>query len=311
MQTNLLKKFDGFTSKTKNNYQLYIMIFLPVLFVFIFCYIPIYGVQLAFKDFSISKGITGSPWVGFKYFSMFLNSYSFGQVMWNTIIISVYGLIVGFPIPVLLALMLNMTLRPKFKKTVQMVTYAPHFISTVVLVGIILQFLSYREGFINNIIEKFGVERINFVGNPQLFSSIYVWSGVWQSMGWNSILYLASLSNVDQGLHEASIIDGASRFQRLVYIDIPSIVPTIVISLILSFGGLISVGFEKAFLMQNPLNLSTSEVLSTFIYKQSLASQLPNYSLGTAMGLFNNVINFILLIIVNNIAGKISDTKLW
>lgn len=301
---DILKEFR------KNN-QLYLLVLIPVLYLIIFHYVPIYGIQIAFKEFRVSKGIWGSDWVGLKYFLKFLNSYQFLTVVVNTISISVYHLIAGFPIPIILALALNNAFSARFKKIVQMCTYAPHFISTVVMVGMLVQFLSINAGFVNKIIQAFGLEPILFMGRPDLFSSIYVWSGIWQNAGWGTIIYLAALSSIDKELHEAAIIDGASLFKRVIYIDIPGIMPTMTILLIMNFGHIMSVGFEKVLLMQNPMNITASEVISTFVYKVGLASSVPNYSYGTAIGLFNSVINFLLIILVNKIAKRFSETSLW
>lgn len=306
--TNLIKAIKSNIAK---HYQLYLMLLIPVAVVIIFNYIPMYGVQIAFRNFKAVDGILGSEWVGLKYFEKFIHSYQFGRIIRNTFAISIYSLIAGFPIPILLALALNNTKMLKFKKTVQMVTYAPFFISTVVMVGIILQFSSPKLGIINQFIELFGGEAIVFMAEPKLFSSIYVLSGIWQGAGWGSIIYLAALAGIDPSLHEAAVIDGASIVQRIIHIDIPGIMPTIVMLLILNFGGLMSVGFEKILLMQNPLNLQTSEVISTYVYKIAFASNLPNYSYSAAIGLFNAIINFTLLIIFNHIAKKTSETSLW
>jgi ABC-type polysaccharide transport system permease subunit len=271
-----------------------------------------YGIQLAFKDFSGVLGIWGSPWVGLDNFRQFFESYLFWRLIWNTIGISLYELAVGFPIPILLALALNTTIREKFKKTVQFIVYMPHFISTVVMVGIILQFLSPKTGMINFALESFGMqEEIDFMGIPEYFKSIFVWSGVWQNAGWGTIIYLATLASVDQSLHEAATIDGASRLQRVIHIDIPCIIPTMVILLILQTGSIMNIGFEKVLLMQNPLNLTASEVISTYVYKIGLASAAADFSYSTAIGLFNSVVNFILLLVVNQAARRLGQTSLW
>ncbi len=304
-QCTILKDF-------KKQYQLYLLVLLPVIYLIVFHYIPIYGIQIAFKDFKISKGIWGSEWIGLNHFFKFFDAYAFYSIIVNTISINLYQIIAGFPIPVILALALNNSFsKGAFKKFVQMVTYAPHFISTVVLVGLVVQFFSINGGFINKVIQILGFEPILFLGKPELFSTIYVWSGIWQNAGWGTIIYLAALSGIDKEIHEASIIDGASLFKRVLYIDIPGILPTMTILLILNFGHIMSVGFEKVLLMQNPMNIQASEVISTFVYKVSLAASLPNYSYGTAIGLFNSLINFTLIILVNKIARKFSETSLW
>ncbi|MBO2944882.1 sugar ABC transporter permease [Paenibacillus sp. F411] len=295
----------------KNDYQLYLIILLPVIWLIMFRYIPMYGIQIAFKKFMWSEGIWGSPWVGFANFERFFDSYLFWRLIWNTLGISFYELAVGFPIPILLALALNATLREKFKKVVQFVIYMPHFISTVVMVGIILQFLNPKTGLINAAMQPFGLEELDFIGVPEYFKSIFVWSGIWQNAGWGTIIYLATLASVDQSLHEAATIDGASRFQRILHIDIPCILPTMVILLILQAGQIMNVGFEKVLLMQNPLNLASSEVISTYVYKIGLASSAADFSFSTTIGLFNSLVSFILLLTVNQAAKRMNQTSLW
>lgn len=297
--------------KIFKNLDLYLILCVPIAFIIIFNYIPMYGAQIAFRRFSAADGITGSEWVGLHYFIRFVNSYRFTEVMMNTFLLSVYQLIAGFPVPILLALMLNYCPFKRFKKSVQSLTYAPHFISVVVLVGMVLQFLAPRYGIINVILQALGRPQINFMGVAAYFRSIYVWSGVWQGAGFSSIIYLAVLSNVDPELHEAAIVDGALKIHRIWYIDMPSILPTATILLILSCGGLLSVGFEKTLLLQNPMNLTRSEVIQTYVYKVGLAADIPNYSFSTAIGLFVSIISFILLISVNQLAKKVGETSLW
>ena len=298
-------------TRARKNYQLYLILLLPLLYFVIFHYVPMYGAQIAFRRFLAVEGILGSPWVGLDFFVKFFQSFQFGRVVGNTVGISVYTLAAGFPVPILLALMLNNSSLPRFRKTVQMVTYAPHFISTVVLVGLILQFLSPRFGAINQLIKALGMEPVLFMGEPGFFKSVYVWSGVWQNAGWGTIIYLAALAGIDPTLHEAAIVDGASKLQRTVHIDVPGILPTAIIILILNMGQLMNVGFEKVFLMQNALNLQASEIIQTYVYKIGIAASLPNYSYGAAIGLFNSVINFVLIVIVNGIARRVGDTSLW
>ncbi|MGL1894496.1 MAG: ABC transporter permease subunit [Spirochaetaceae bacterium] len=295
----------------RKNYQLHIIVLIPIVFIIIFNYIPMYGVQIAFKNFIPIKGIMDSPWVGLKYFKRFFDSPMFGRVMWNTISLSVYQLVAGFPIPILLALAMNNTKKKLFKKNVQMWTYAPHFISTVVLIGMMYQFFSPKLGIVNDVIKLFGGDPKMFMGNPMYFRHMFVWSGVWQRAGWSSIIYLSALSAVDTSLHEAAIVDGANRLQRVWHIDIPAIVPTMVTLFILNFGRVMSIGFEKALLMQNATNLEASEIISTYVYKVGLASTVPNFSYASAIGLFNSAINFALLIIVNRAAKKMTETSLW
>jgi putative aldouronate transport system permease protein len=293
----------------REHYQLYILIAPALIYYIVFHYIPMYGIQIAFKDFVPSLGIWGSKWVGFEHIKQFFDSYQFWNVIKNTLGISLYGLVVSFPVPILLALMLNEVRHKKFKAFVQTLTYAPHFISMVVMVGMMFILLSPSTGVFNKIIEALGGSPVYFLGSAGLFKTVYVLSGVWQGMGWGSIIYLAALSAVDPHLYEAAYMDGASKLKKIIHIDLPAIVPTAVILLILNVGSIMSVGFEKVFLMQNPLNLSSSEVISTYVYKIGLLQN--NYSYGAAIGLFNAVINFILLISVNTIAKRTSGSSLW
>lgn len=289
-------------------WQLYVMIALPVALLIVFSYIPILGNVIAFQNFSIRKGFH-SPFVGLKYFKIFLNLPIFWDIIRNTVLVSVYSIIVGFPFPIILALAFNELTSAKVKKTIQTITYAPFFISTVVMVSIVMQVLSYRFGVINEVIKIFGGNPVNFIAEPGLFRSIYVWSGVWQMAGYQAVLYIAALSSVDPTLYEAAIIDGTTKFQRMLNIDIPSIMPTIIITFILSTGGILSVGFEKVFLLQNPGNYKVSEVISTYVYK--IGIQQAQFSLSAAIGLFNAVVNFVLLFTVNQIAKKVSDISLF
>ncbi len=302
-----IKKGKTWKSVAKN-WQLYILLLPALLYFIIFHYVPMYGVQIAFKDFIATKGIWGSPWVGLKHFRNFFGTYSSRIVIKNTISISLYSLLAGFPIPIILALLLNEVKNERFKKLVQNVTYAPHFISTVVMVGMILIFLS-PNGIINKLRELVGLEAVPYLTKDYLFSDIYVWSGIWQNMGWGSIIYLAALSGIDPQLHEAAIVDGASRMQRIFYINIPGILPTIIIMLILNVGSIMNVGFEKIYLMQNPFNLKYSEVISTYVYKVGLLDA--KYSFSAAVNLFNTIINLALLVTVNKISKKVSDVYLW
>lgn len=297
----------------RQSYQLYLILLVPLAWVLIFLYFPMYGAQIAFRDFSIKYGgILESPWVGLKHFSTFFNSYMFRRVLTNTIRISIYGLIAGFPIPIALSLCINSIRQQRYKKTIQTILYIPHFISTVVMVAMLLQMFNARIGIYAIIVRAItGAYPSNIFLASASFPHMYVWSGIWQEMGWSSIIYIAALSAIDQQLHEAAEIDGASRFRRVLHIDLPGILPTITILLILRAGTILSVGFEKVFLMQNNANLSTSEVISTYVYKVGLASGAGNYSYATAIGLFNSVINMIVLLMVNAFASKISDTSLY
>ena len=290
-------------------WQLYLLLLPTFGFILLFQYVPMYGVVIAFKNFKPYLGIMGSKWIGFRHFQRFFDSASFWRLIGNTLTLSVYSLVAGFPIPILLALLMNMVRRTGFKKTVQLVTYAPHFISTVVIVGMLNVFLSKNFGLANHLIAALGGRRLFFLGEPDWFRGLYVWSGVWQSMGWGSIIYLAALSSIDPELHEAAVVDGASLLQRVRHIDIPGILPTVVILLILQVGRVMSVGFEKAYLMQNALNLPKSEIISTFVYKVGLLDA--QFSFSAAVGLFNSVINFILLIGVNRVAKALGQSGLW
>lgn len=293
----------------KRHWQLYILILPALIYFLVFCYAPMYGIQLAFKDYNALLGITKSPWVGFDHFIRFFRSYQFEKLLKNTISLSLWQLILGFPIPVILALSLNYARNAKFKRFVQTITYAPHFISIVVLVGMLNIFFAIKGGIVNQIITAFGGEAILFMGKEKYFQPLFVGSGIWQNMGWNAIIYLATLSGVSPELHEAAVMDGASKIKRVLHIDLPSILPTIIIMLILNFGQLMGIGFEKAYLMQNSLNMGKSEIIATYVYKIGLIDA--QYGFATAVGLFNSIINFILLIVVNKISSKVSETSLW
>ena len=293
------------------NWQLHLLLLLPLIYLLIFKYVPMWGAQIAFRDFFAVKGIVGSPWVGMANFDRFFASPQFWTVLRNTLGLSAYQIAAMFPIPIILALALNNVEHRSFKKTVQLTTYAPHFISTVVMAGMIMRFLSLHTGVVNNALAGLGLERISFMSSPELFQSVYVISGIWQNAGWGTIIYLAALAGVDPQLHEAAIVDGASKLQRTRHIDVPGILPVAIILLILETGRIMQVGFEKAFLLQTPLNLTTSEVIQTYVYKIGLASPVPDYSFATAIGLFNSVINLALILVVNWLARRLSDTSLW
>ncbi|WP_127589001.1 ABC transporter permease [Paenibacillus koleovorans] len=292
-----------------NNTTLYVFLAPALIYLILFHYLPLYGLQIAFRDFSPAKGIWNSTWVGMKYFEKFLDSYSFWTLLKNTLFLSLYQLAVGFPFPLILALVLNYTPIPWLKKTTQTITYAPHFISIVVLVGMMFVFLSPTNGIVNIVIRELGGKPIDFLGDPDIFRHLFVWSGVWQTMGWSSIIYIATLAGVSPELHEAAIVDGATKLRRIWHIDLPMLMPTAVILIILSVGQVMNVGFEKTFLMQTPPNLSHSEVISTYVYKIGL--QGAQYSYASAIGLFNNLINFIVLIAVNKLANKTTQHGLW
>ncbi len=291
------------------NWELYLFFLPTLLFFIIFHYIPMYGVQLAFKDFMPKLGITGSPWIGLRHFTRFINSYYFKELIVNTLKLSIGSIVFGFPAPIILAIMLNQVKSKKLRRTFQTIVYAPHFISIVVLVGMIFVFLSPRIGMISHLIQFVTGQENVLMADPTMFRPIYIISNIWQNMGWGSIIYLASLSSIDPGLYEAASIDGASRFRKIIHIDIPSLLPTITILLILRMGQIMSVGFEKAYLMQTSPNLASSEIISTYVYKVGL--EMGEFSFSTAVGLFNTVINFILLLTVNKIAKKTSEVSLW
>jgi multiple sugar transport system permease protein/putative aldouronate transport system permease protein len=292
-------------------WQLYVLMILPLIYLLVFRYIPMYGAQIAFKNFTAGRGIWGSPWVGFKNFVRFFHSYDFWRIMDNTLLLSLYHLAATFPFPIVLALGLNYIRHVRFKKTMQMVTYAPHFISVVVMVGLIMQFLSPRTGPLAFLGRLFGFEPVNAMGDPALFKSIYVWSDVWQHTGFACIIYLAALAGIDPALYEAAVMDGASKLRRMWHIDLPGIMPIASIMLILNFGHIFDLGFEKVLLMQNPLNTRTSEIIDTYVYNIGLKSMVPNFSYATAIGLFKNVIAFILVITVNQISKKLGQSSLW
>jgi multiple sugar transport system permease protein/putative aldouronate transport system permease protein len=294
----------------RRDWQLYVLLMPPLIYLAIFKYWPMYGVQIAFRNFNPVDGISGSPWVGLRHFERFVTSYNFWTIMENTLVLNVYQLIAGFPLPIVLALALNYVRQQSFKKTVQMVSYAPHFISTVVMCGIILQFVS-PIGLINNLLGVIGVGPIFFMNEPQYWKSLYVWSGVWQNVGFGCIIYLAALAGVDPTLHEAAIVDGANKLQRIRDIDLPGIIPVAIILFILNLGTLLDTGFEKVLLLQNALNLRTSETIDTYVYHVSLASNFPQFSLAAAVGLFKAVIGLILIVSANQIARRFRATSLW
>ena len=298
--------------KALKKYWTYYLLLLPAIaYVAIFNYGPLYGVQIAFKNYKMNLGIWGSEWVGLEHFIKFVDSYQFERVIVNTLRLSIYSVLCGFPFPILFALLINTIEGARYKKVAQTIVNLPHFISVVVLVSMVNQVFSSRTGL-------YGIIGRTFMGDypPDLFASaanfqhFYLWSGVWQNFGWNSIIYVAALTNVSPELHEAAQIDGASRLQRVIHIDFPAILPTVTIMLILRMGQIMSIGFEKIFLMQNSLNLSMSEVISTYVYKVGLTGRT-DFSYSTAINLFNSIINMVLIVTVNWISGKVSETSLW
>ena len=289
--------------------QLYSLLIPGVVFIFIFCYVPMYGAQIAFRDFSFRKGYWGSEWVGMKHFARYVTSSNFWPLMGNTLGISVYSLLAGFPIPVLLAFLLNELRSQKYKKTVQMVTYIPHFISTVAICSMITLFMDRSTGVINRLIVLMGGEAKAFLAEPRYFKTIYVLTGVWQERGWGTIIYLAALSAVDPQMMEAATIDGANRLQKIWYINLPSIWPTICVMLILQIGSMLNVGYEKILLLQNNLNMEASDVISTYVYRLGIKDA--QYSYTTAIGLFNSVVNVVLLLTSNWTIKRLSGTSLF
>ena len=286
----------------------YLMLIPAFAAVLIFSYLPMYGIQIAFKDYKGSLGFAASKWVGLKYFESFFTSYNCWTLVRNTFALSIYSFLAGFPIPIIFALLLN-EIRGRYKNVVQTVMYAPHFISLVVLAGMVIAMFSPSIGSVNTIIEMLGGEKVYFMGEPSAFRHIYVWSGIWQEMGWDAVIYIAALSAVDPQLHEAAIIDGASKLQRMWHINFAAILPTVVIMFILASGRLATVGQEKVLLLQNDLTIDVSEVISTYVYKRGILHA--NYSFSTAIGLLNNMVNITFLLIANWISRKVSDTGLF
>jgi len=297
-------------TRIRRSWQIYVLLLPPVVYCILFLYWPMYGLQLAFKDFDINAGITASPWAGMKYINQFLNSYLFWPVLRNTLVLNLYGLIALFPLPIILALLLNHVRNSKFSRAVQLITYAPHFISVVVLVGIILMLFSPNTGVINIPIRAITGQPIDFLG-PDMFAHTYVWSGAWQTLGFSAIIYLAALAGVDPELHEAARVDGAGILRRIWHIDLPGILPVTITLLILNMGQLLSTGFEKVLLMQTPLNTPVSQVIDTYSYQVAFNSAIPQYSYATAVGLFKSVISLVLILVANWLAGRVAKQSLF
>ena len=295
--------------QAKSNWVLYLFLLPVLIYIIIFHYVPMYGLQIAFRNYTFSKGITGSPWVGTKWFESFLRSPKSMMVLKNTLAITVYSLFVGFPIPILFALVVNYLPNQHLKKATQTITYMPHFISVVIFVNMFSAFLSPVNGFVNTIIKSLTGHTIYFMGNASFYRHIFIWTGIWQELGWSTIIYIAALSSVNSELHEAAIIDGATKVKRIWHVDLPTLAPTIVIMLILSCGSLLNVGFDKSYLMQNSVNLNVSEVISTYVYKIGIKEG--RYGLATAVGLMQNVVNFIMLTVVNAASKRIAGSSLW
>ena len=310
------RKFFLPSNKTKrrikrNNWSLYLLLLPALVYVAIFCYAPLYGLQIAFKNYIPFLGISGSPWSGWQHFKNFVEATNFWTLIKNTLVLSLYSLAVGFPLPIIFALLVNEVRNKTYKRIIQTISYAPYFISTVVVVGMIFALFNVDHGIFNSLLKSFGKDPVYFMSSASLFPTIYVFSGLWQNMGWSSIIYVGALASVDPSLHEAATIDGATRMQRIVHINFPAIQSVVIISLLLSVGGLMGIGFEKAWLMQTAGNVTSSEIISTFVYKVTIAAQVPQYSFGTAVGLFNSVINIALLAFANLLAKKFGQESLW
>ena len=302
--------FARIWAELKKNNALYVLLILPVAVLIIFKYVPMHGVQIAFRNYKPARGIYGSDWVGLKYFSKYFGSMQFWPLIRNTLSINLYSL-ATFPLSLILALLLNYIPSKGYRKTVQMVSYAPHFISTVVMCGMLLTFLDVRTGMVNEIIKVFGGKSVNFMGTPSYFYSIYIWSGVWQGVGYGSIIYISALSGIPVELHEAAIVDGASILKRIWHVDLPGVLPTVCILLIMRCGDILDVGFEKIMLLQNSLNKPISDVISVYTYNMGINSSMPQYSYASAIGLFSNVINMLMLILANTIVDKINGNGLF
>ena len=305
---NTVSKKGNIWHRVYSDRALYLLLLPSFIIMFIFTYLPMYGVVIAFKDFTPAKGIMGSSWAGLKYFKQYFNSFQLWPTIKNTLILSIYSIVVTFPLPIVLALICNQMRTGKFKKIFQVSTYLPHFISTVVMCGMIILFLSPSSGVIAKLLSLIGIQMPNVMGSAGAFPSVYVWTEVWQHLGWDSILYIAALAAIDPSLYEAATMDGASKWQKMLKIDIPLLMPTATVMFILRMGSVMNVGFEKVYLLQNNLNTASSEIISTYVYKMGLVSS--QYSLSSAIGLFNNLINLVLLVTVNYISKKMSDTSL-
>jgi putative aldouronate transport system permease protein len=302
------RRFQHFIKNLKKEKHLWILVFPGVIYFFIFRYLPMYGVVIAFQNYSPARGIIDSPWVGFKWFKQFFESYYFWRLVRNTLLLNIYGVIFSFPVPIFLAIMLNEIKHQWYRKAAQTISYLPYFISTVVAMGMVINFLSYN-GLVNRLILLFGGQRIQFLIKPEWFRTIYLVSGIWQFAGWGSIIYLAAISSISIELYEASIVDGANKLKQIWHITIPGILPTIIICLILNLGNLLSVGFEKVFLLYNPAVYETADVISTYVYRRGIIGA--EFSFSTAVGLFSSVINFVLIIAANKISRYMSEVSLW
>lgn len=308
----MLQDKNSYASRLLRDFRLnryvYLMLLPVVVYYFLFHYAPMYGVQIAFKDYSPSSGFWGSPWVGFRHFMDFFDSFYFWRLLRNTLLLSLYELLFAFPSAIVLALLLNEVRHNGFKRWVQTITYLPHFISIVIIAGMLLDFLS-RDGLINQLLAVVGVEPIPFLSLPEWFRSIYISSGIWQNVGWGSIIYLAAISNIDPSLYEAAKVDGAGRWKQTFHITIPGIMPTVIIMLILQFGSFMAVGTDKILLLYNPLLYESADVIGTYVYRKGILES--DFSYSTAIGLFNSVINFALLVLANYVSRKKTDSRLW
>lgn len=284
------------------------MMLIPIVYYVLFHYMPLYGVLISFKDYKVAKGVWGSPWVGFKWFEKFLTDEYFWKLVRNTLLLNIYGLLWGFPIPIILALMLNEVTHSGFKRVIQSVSYLPHFISTVVVCGMVMNFLSL-DGIINRFVTFLGFEKIQFMLLPEWFRTVFTASGIWQSCGWTSIIYLSALTAVDQEVLEAAMIDGANRFQKIRYVTLPSIAPTISIMLIMQLGRLMSLGYEKIILLYNGSTYETADVISSYVYRRGILNN--DFSYSTAVGLFQSVVGVLLLVCSNTITKRLSENSLW
>ncbi|HOE85227.1 MAG TPA: ABC transporter permease subunit [Sphaerochaeta sp.] len=297
-------------TKMGRHWQFYLIVALPMLYFILFKYVPMYGILLGFKRYRVSKGIWGSPWVGFYQFAKFFKNPSSLRIMYNTFLLSMYALVSSIPLAVILAIALNETRSKLWRKSVQMITYAPYFISTVVMVAILMQFLDPALGLFNTIRGLLGKESLNYMGEAKLFKHIYVWSALWQNTGYNAIIYLAALTGINPELYEAARVDGVNKFQKIWYVDLPCIQNTIIIMFIMNMGFVMSLGFEKAFLMQNPLNLESAEIMSTYVYKMGLINS--DFSYSTAIDMINSVINIILILTFNKLSKiRSKEGGLW
>lgn len=294
--------------KIKKSKYLYLMMLIPIVYYVLFHYMPLYGVLISFKDYKVAKGVWGSPWVGFKWFEKFLTDEYFWKLVRNTLLLNIYGLLWGFPIPIALALMLNEVSSSGFKRIIQSVSYLPHFISTVVVCGMVMNFLSL-DGIINRFVAFLGFDKIQFMLMPEWFRTVFTASGIWQTCGWTSIIYLSALTAVDQEVLEAAMIDGTNRFQKIRYVTLPSIAPTISIMLIMQLGKLMSLGYEKIILLYNGSTYETADVISSYVYRRGILNN--DFSYSTAVGLFQSLVGLILLVVSNQISKKLSETSLW